>query len=151
MTYVKKVTSKRSLVLIMFGVTFFLIGWSYLGMAGEIERSPAASLAYRGHLNMMPLDWWGKLFMFCGAMAALGGLIHRHVIGFTALMAVSGWWGLEFVASWAINGYTRALIGALTWLLLVGLLLVISSWPDPKCMKHEQQLWAEILGGDNER
>lgn len=150
MTYVKKVTSKRSLVLIMFGVTFTLIGWSYLGQSAQIERSPAASLAYRAHLNMMPLDAWGWLFMACGLTAVACGLTHTHIVGFTALMAVAGWWGLEFVASWVINGYTRALIGALTWILLVGLLLVIASWPDPECNK-QQEFWDEVFGGDNVR
>lgn len=124
--------SRRSIVEILFGATFILIGSSYLGQAEQINKSPIAQLAYRAHLQMMSIDAWGWLFIACGATAVLSGLTYRHVLGFTALMGISGWWGLEFIASWVSTGYDRAIIGALTWLLLVGLLLVIAGWPDPR-------------------
>lgn len=127
----RAVRSRRSLVLLVFGTLFVLIGCTYLGQADEIIRSPAAALSYRAHLALMPLDVWAWLFIATGAAGILGGLTMRHPLGFTALMVVSTWWGAEFIGSWIVTGYARAVLGALVWIALTGALLIIVGWPDP--------------------
>lgn len=123
--------SRRSLVLLVFGTLFVLIGFSYLGQAAEITRSPAAALSYRAHLALMPLDVWAWLFIGCGTAGIIGGLTMRHPLGFTALMVMSTWWGAEFIGSWIVTGYDRAVLGALVWIALSAALLIIVGWPDP--------------------
>lgn len=127
----RAVRSRRSLVLLVFGTLFVLIGVSYLGQAEEITRSPAATLSYRAHLALMPLDVWAWVFIGCGAAGLVGGLTMRHPLGYTALMVISTWWGAEFIGSWIVTGYGRAILGALVWIALTAALLIIVGWPDP--------------------
>jgi hypothetical protein len=127
----RAVRSRRSLVLLVFGILFVLIGFSYLGQAAEITASPAAQLSYKAHLWLMPLDVWSWLFIGAGAAGVVGGLTMRHPLGFTALMVMATWWGLEFIGSWIVTGYDRAVIGALVWIALTAALLIIVGWPDP--------------------
>lgn len=123
--------SRRAVVLLLFGTVFVIIGCSYIGLQREITASPIAAQSYAAHLKLMPLDAWGWLFIACGAAGIGGGLTGYHTAGFTALMLISSWWGAEFLASWASTGYNRAVLGALTWLLVVGVLAVIVGWRDP--------------------
>lgn len=127
----RAVRSRRSLVLLVFGILFVLIGFTYLGQAAEITRSPAAALSYRAHLALFDLDVWAWLFIATGAAGILGGLTMRHPLGFTALMVMATWWGAEFVGSWIVTGYGRAVLGALVWIALSAALLIIVGWPDP--------------------
>lgn len=124
------IRSRRSIVVTMFGTMYALVGGAQLGTADQIKASPIAARSYRAHLELMPLDVWAWLFIGCGLVAVAAGLTMWHTIGFASLMGISAWWGLEFIASWWSTGYDRAVIGALTWLLLAGLLAVVSGWPD---------------------
>lgn len=127
----RAVRSRRSLVLLVFGILYTLVGISYLGQAAEITRSPAATLSYRAHLALLPLDMWAWLFVGAGTAGIAAGLSMHHVPGYTALMVISSWWGLEFVGSWIVTGYDRAVLGALVWVALAAALGIISGWPDP--------------------
>lgn len=127
----RAVRSRRSLVLLVFGTLFVLIGASYLGQAAEITRSPAAALSYRTHLQLMPLDAWAWLFIGCGAAGVVGGLTMRHPLGYGTLMVMATWWGVEFIGSWIVTGYDRAVLGALVWIALSAALCIIAGWPDP--------------------
>lgn len=127
----RAVRSRRSLVLLVFGVLFVLIGFTYLGQADEIMASPAAALSYRAHLALMPLDVWAWLFVAAGAAGIVGGLTMRHPLGFTALMVMSTWWSSEFIGSAIVTGYGRAVIAALIWFVLTAGLLIMVGWPDP--------------------
>lgn len=123
--------SRRSAVLLIFGVLFVLIGLSYMGLQSQITASPVAAQSYSAHLRLMPLNAWAWIFITCGAVAVAAGVTMRHTAGYVALMAICSWWGLEFIASWLATGYTRAIIGALTWAGLAGALAVIVGWRDP--------------------
>lgn len=123
--------SRRSLVLLVFGVLFVFIGLSYLGVEDQITSSPIAAQSYRAHLALMPLDAWAWLFIGCGTTGIVGGLTMNHALGYCALMVISTWWGAEFVGSWLVTGYDRAVLGALTWMGLTAALLIVVGWPDP--------------------
>jgi len=127
----RAVRSRRSLVLLVFGVLYVLIGFTYLGQAAEITASPAAALSYRAHLQLMPLDVWAWLFLGAGAAGIVGGLTMRHPLGYGALMVMATWWGAEFIGSAIVTGYGRAILGALVWIALSAALLIIAGWPDP--------------------
>lgn len=124
-------SSRRSAVLLLFGFVFVIVGLTYLGQSSEITRSQASSASYRAHLQLMPLDAWACLFIGAGGLSFVAGLTAHHTLGFTVLMAMCSWWGLEFIASWLSTGYVRAVLGALVWLLLAGILAVIVGWRDP--------------------
>ncbi len=118
--------------MLLLGSMFVLIGVTILQTRDEMTGSPFARRAYEAHLDLMPLGVWGSLFIACGAVALGSAFIRQHTWwGFTALMAVSSLWGLEFVASWMQNGYGRAWLGALQWAIVVGVLLIIVGWEDP--------------------
>lgn len=125
------VRSRRSRVLLVFGALFVLIGFSYLGVESQITASPQAALPFRGHLALFPLDVWACMFIAVGAAAIAGGLARYQTLGYTALMTMSTWWGIEYVVSWLMTGYDRAVLGALTWTGLSSVLAVIVGWPDP--------------------
>jgi hypothetical protein len=126
-----RLRSRRSAILLLFGTVFVLVGFSYLGLEDQITASPVAAQSYAAHLELMPLDVWAALFIGCGVVAVVAALARRHTLGFTALMGISSWWGAEFIASWITTGYDRAVLGALLWLLLVGVLGVVVGWRDP--------------------
>ncbi len=128
---VGRLRSRRALVLLVFGVMFILIGGSYLGVEDEITASPVAAQSYKTHLALMPLDAWAWAFIGTGTAAVVGGLTRRQPLGYSALMVMATAWGLEFVGSWIVTGYDRAVIGALLWLGLAAALLIIVGWPDP--------------------
>lgn len=123
--------SRRSAILFLFGTVFILVGASYIGLEDQITASPVAAQSYAAHLALMPLDVWAWLFIGCGAVGVAAALARHHTLGFTALMGISSWWGAEFIASWITTGYDRAVLGALLWLLLVGVLGVVVGWRDP--------------------
>lgn len=123
--------SRRIRVVLLFGVLFVLIGFGYLGVQDQLAASPAAMRTYRAHLKLMSLDGWAWAFVACGAVALAAGVWCRDTLGFTVLMAVSSWWGFMFIASWLITGYDRAVISALVWLLIVGVLAIVAGWDDP--------------------
>lgn len=123
--------SRRSALLLLFGAVFVLLGFQYLGQAAQITATPQARLSYQAHLQLMPLDVWAWVFIGCGAGAIVAGVCRWHTLGFTLLMGISSWWGLEFAASWLSNGYGRAVIGALQWALIVGVLAICVGWRDP--------------------
>lgn len=127
----RAVRSRRSLVLLVFGTLFVLIGVSYLGQAEQITASPAAAQAYTAHLALFDLQWWAWLFIGTGAAGVFGGLTMRHELGYAALMVMSTWWGAEFIGSAIVTGTGRPVLGALVWIGLTAALLIIVGWPDP--------------------
>lgn len=127
----RAVRSRRSLVLLVFGTLFVLIGISYLDQADQLTSSPAAAQAYTAHLALFDLKVWALLFIGTGAAGIFGGLRMRHEVGYTALMVMATWWGAEFVGSAIVTGTGRPVLGALVWIGLSAALLIIVGWPDP--------------------
>ncbi len=123
--------SRRALVLVMFGAVFVLAGYAQVTTEPDVARNPIYARNYAAHLELFDLRVWGWLFITCGVTALAVALTRRHVIGFTALMGIASLWGSEFLATWVSTGYDRAVLGALTWGLLVGLLAVVVGWDDP--------------------
>jgi hypothetical protein len=123
--------SRRSLVLLLFGVLYVLIGASYIGLEDQITSSPFGAQSYHAQLALMPLDGWSLAFIGTGVAGLLGGLTGRQPLGFGALVVMASAWGVEFIASWVTTGYDRAAIAALMWVGLAAALCIIAGWPDP--------------------
>ncbi len=136
--------SRRALVLVMFGGVFVLAGYAQVTLEPDVTRNPIYSRNYAAHLELFDLRTWGWLFIGCGLVALVAALARRHVVGFTALMGIASLWASEFLATWLSTGYDRAVLGALTWGLLVGLLAVVVGWEDPAAAKEVRTLIAEI-------
>lgn len=123
--------SRRALVLLTFGVLYVLIGTSYLGLEDQITASSIGAQTYRAQLALMPLDGWAWAFIGTGTAGIAGGLTGRQPLGFGALVLMAAGWGVEFIGSWVVTGYDRAVIGALLWVGLAAALCIIAGWPDP--------------------
>ena len=93
----------------------------------------------------MPLESWGWVFMVVGLIGGMSGFATKIPawVGFAILQALSTLWALLFIASWADTGYGRAWISGLTWMLVSGLLFIISDWEDPP-LKNVFQVKREI-------
>lgn len=124
---------KRASVLVLFGCVYALTGWVQQDTAPQFKASPMARLSYRAQTDVMPLEAWGWVFVAVGiagiAFALLGPW--PQWAGFGVLQGLSLFWGSLFIASWWETGYSRAGIGALTWLLVSGVLFIVADWEDP--------------------
>jgi hypothetical protein len=121
------------MVLLLLGGVFILTGWVQLDTAGVIKNYPAARRSYAAHLDVMPMQSWGWVFIVVGVAAGFGGVAGRVPawLGFALLQALSLFWGLLFVASYYQTGYGRCWIGLLQWAMVAGLLAIIADWEDP--------------------
>lgn len=123
------VRRKRATVLALIGGIFILSG---VGISTANSSSQLSQLVYEAHLSLFPLPVWGGLFIVMGTTALVSSFFrHFHWIGCTALMAISSFWGFEFVISYLLNGYSRSLTGFLQWAQIVAVLAILVNWEDP--------------------
>ena len=87
--------NQHSLILIAGGTYMMSIGWSYLFSAISVLRYRSLSVA----LNILPLEWWGGIFMAVGIAAWLFALVfkRKQVWGFTLLTGLSAAWGTVYI------------------------------------------------------
>lgn len=123
------IKSSKAKALGMVGVIFFLVGVTNLGTAHEL--TPAANQAYKAQLFMFPLTVWGILFMLVGVGAVVCAFLKKYLVGFAALQLFSSFWGLLFVASYALTGYGRIIASIFTWFMISAFLYIVSVWPEP--------------------
>lgn len=124
---------RKAWACLLSGIIFVLTGLSQFLTYNDL--GPKSKLNYQAHLTLFhDLRVYGVLFMVTGIVAILAPLWKRYSVGFFALMLMSTWWSMLFLVSFSLNGYSRSLIGTMTWLLVSGFLYIISSWieyPDP--------------------
>ena len=112
---------KRGLVLLMFGGVFITYGLALK----EVPQSASLPL-YAG----VPIAWQGWAWVATGGLACLAALSSsREWWGFTLLFPMPALWALGFT----LASFTKhtPINGALLWALIVGILLVLSDWPEP--------------------
>lgn len=130
------VRSRPHRTLAAFGIIYVLVGWIYLGTVSILRTSPTARMAYKAHLEVMPLAAWSWCFIVCGAAAAAVSLTTRWTwIGFGLLAFFSAWWGAEFFASWASTGYSRIGAQGAMWALLVLVLTDYARADEPPALQ----------------
>lgn len=124
---------KRASVLLVVGFIFAVNGWVMTDTADAIRASPIALQSYSAHMDVMPLQAWGAVFIAVGSVSAVTGFVNRLPAwaGFAALQLLATFWGLLFVASYVQTDYTRALVGLTQWAMVTALLVIIADWEDP--------------------
>ncbi len=132
----------------MLGLVFVTtgIGWLTLGYPlSSVEAHPSL----QAHTALLSLQHWAFVFLGAGTAATVAGVIGRHPLGFSALMALSSVWSLLYFVSWALNGYWRAITqGSVLWVLVTCLLWVLSDWPDPVRTPKGMPDGAPVIGPD---
>lgn len=124
---------KRALVLLLLGVIFMLTGFVLSTTTAAVTVMPA----YAAHVDVLPWRVWAWLFFGVGLFAAVVSVLagERAWLAYGALMLLSSFWGLLFVASAVQTGYGRAWLGTLQWLAVSGVLAIISDWEDPPAQR----------------
>lgn len=87
-------------------------------------------------LRVMPLPGWGLAWLVAGATAIGSAFVHipspdgDDALGFASLMTVSFTYSSALLCAAAFNGSGPALRSGLTWLLVTGILAIVSGWEE---------------------
>lgn len=103
--------TRRSAFLVLFGIAFSVIGYSYI-------RGPAApNLQEQLHLALavVPLWFFGAVWLVCGLVAIATGITRwQKPLGFAALTFIATMWGGCYFAGWLAGdapvGYRTAVV-----------------------------------------
>ena len=120
---------RRGTALILFAVIFTIYG---LALAGSDPKRPGlGALA-----EVIPVRALAGLWVVAGLSGAVCALVRRTGVGFGVLMFMPLVWtasyGFTFLA-WLTTGEGQSLAwaGALVWLQIVAVLVLIAGWPEP--------------------
>ncbi|WP_432170908.1 hypothetical protein [Streptomyces sp. 1222.5] len=127
---VRRPVSRRRAFLVTVGIGWALYGG--LGIIGNPRYGTARGLA--DVTRYVPLDALGWMWVACGVLAAVSGLVVHcprvHAAGYVALAVPAGLWAGAFAAS-AATTYPEAVGSACGWgAYTIGLVLV-SGMDDP--------------------
>lgn len=102
--------TRRSSFLMLFGAAYCAIGWSYI--AGP--STPALRRSLDLALTVVPVAAWGALWVVCGVLAIVTGVL-RWVkpLGFAALTFVGTLWGAAYFVGWIAGDAPRGWVSAL--------------------------------------
>ncbi|MFF7949435.1 hypothetical protein [Streptomyces griseorubiginosus] len=122
--------SRRRAFLVVVGTGWSLYGG--LGIIGNPRYGTARGLA--DVTRYVPMDWLGWMWVACGAVAALAGLLVNcprvQALGYTSLAVPAGLWAGAFAAS-AATTFPEAVGSACGWgAFTIGVVLV-SGMDDP--------------------
>lgn len=131
----KLVIGRRGVFLLLFGSVYLIYGAALLAE----DANPALHDIFRflahHHLDLEVYD--GIPWITAGIVAIITGVAHpkNEWFGFVSLYFVAGLWVvlnfLELIID-VFDGYdTRAWAGVIIWGLVVGVILLVSGWPDP--------------------
>lgn len=121
--------SRRGVFLIIFGVVYALLGYSYLTIPAASR--PVVKEYLRFALSVLPLDVYGWAWLICGALAVVGGTFHRlDAVGFSAAIFMPTIWaGVYFIAQF--DGAPRAWVSAFLFVLLAAAVGTVAGMFDP--------------------
>lgn len=128
---------RHSLVLLVLGIIYVLIGTTYI-MA---KSSPERDRFLTGALHIMPLGGWGVAFIAVGSLSILSSRWPpaSETWGYTALSGLSSLWGMFYLMGVIWYGAPPAgLSGALVWGGVAFLWWAISGLVNP-VSQHEEQ------------
>lgn len=90
---------------------------------------PGSSVDYIGD-HWPPMPVWGVFWIAVGALCLVSAFLHDDRAGFVGAMALKFAWGAAHF--WAfLDGVDRALVGWVIWTMAIGLVAIISNWPEP--------------------
>ena len=112
---------RRGGALIVFG-----LGFVFYGMLLQAPRTPESAAQLGPAASILPVDAWGVVFIGSGLAAIVASRLPqgRDRIGFLPLVGLSIWWGVSGLLGAPSWGW----VGALMWLLVATLALIIVGW-----------------------
>lgn len=122
--------SRRGAFLALFGGVYIALGGSYLSVPAA--AMPALHKQLHSALQVLPLAAYGWAWIVTGALAVIGGLVHRlDFVGFGAGVFMPGAWALIDLIAQVKDDVPRAWVGTLIYLLLALAISLVASMPDP--------------------
>jgi hypothetical protein len=108
---------------------FALLDLIYGSLLIGDEPTPGTTLAYLGE-HWPPLHVWGWVWIAVGLLCATQAFMRQDAAAFVAAMFIKVAWGAAHF--WAfVEGAPRALAGVVIWTFAMGLVYIISTWPEP--------------------
>lgn len=121
--------SYKQKALALIGVIFIFVGLA--NFATYHELTPTSRVAYKAQfLLFSDLRVWGSLFMLAGLIGVVAAFLRQYMVGFSAMMLMSTWWGALFVSGLTLTGYIRIIPSILIWFLISVFLYIIAAWPE---------------------
>lgn len=126
---------RHSLVLLVAGVVYVLIGLAYTALPTTGVRGSALRVA----LAVLPLAAWGIVFIVVGALAIVSSRWPpaSETWGYTAMSTLSTLWACFYAFGIALGAPVSNTTGALLWAVIAFLWWAISGLVNPDDMKDE--------------
>lgn len=123
-----RVTGRRGLFLIFLALLDLLYGASLWRPAPEAARSPSTWFL----AQIMPLPWWGMLWLAVGVVCLAGAFARRaDRFAYACAGGLKTLWGMVFLLGWAAGVIERGWVGAVIWLAFACVVVfIIAPWPE---------------------
>jgi hypothetical protein len=116
---------RRGAALLAFAFIDLVIGWLLLDPQSRLIPS------YRAVFAVAPPVVWALLWIGAGLIVGVHAFLRVDKFGFAAAILIKLLWALGLMASWLAYHAPRGWVGAATWVVLAGLVLIIAGWPEP--------------------
>lgn len=121
---------RHSLVLIVAGLVYIAIGWTYISQ----PRTPGQKIALQIALDWWPMTFWGLIFVASGIMAIISSRWPpiSETWGYTVLTGLSAGWATFYLTGvWFGTSPDSNLSGFFSWGLIGFLWWAISGLRNP--------------------
>lgn len=126
--------SRHSLILIMAGLIYIGLGYSFITAPGYVGKDPSLHSA----LRLLSMDDWGVVYIFTGGLAfsAAFAPLGKKTWGYMVLTALSSAWAFLYVLSVFTGGAPKlTLLSSLIWLLLAFIWWAVAGLLSPEHIK----------------
>lgn len=134
--WVRRRVGRRGVFLILFGVVYLLLGYSYLG----VTVTPVVRQALRLALNVAPLQVYAWAWVTAGAICVVSGLVSpaRKPIGFTTAVLMPTLWAVVYMAAWVDGDIPRGWVTAVLFAAIAAAVAVVAGMPEPAALRVRQ-------------
>lgn len=118
---------RRGEFLLFLALLDLLYGLSLAQPVAEAQRSPGV----RFLVEVMPLPWWGVLWLAVGCVCLAGAFARGDRLAYACAAALKVLWGSMFLIGWLAGAIARGWVSAVVWLVFALVVVRIASWPEP--------------------
>jgi hypothetical protein len=124
-----RVVGRRGAVLAYLALVDVLFALSLVCPAPETAQSSST----RFLADLAPLPSWGALWFVVGVVCLVGAFVHRlDRYAFACAAGIKTLWGGVFLFGWLAGEIERGWVGAVLWLGLAVLVVILAGWPEPR-------------------
>lgn len=98
---------------------------------GTIILTARTAVPLNAYRLLIPLPLWGVIWVVTGIGCLAAAWRKQNRWAFTVASCLHAGWLSQFVYVWLTQGYPNALSAVCVWGWVTGVVLVVSSWPDP--------------------